>query len=104
MKENLQTITETKNKSPKASQDDIEEEVSDNNFDLDLTNELRASAMGMTILISNDRPINIGVNDIGRYNKLGKEPSKQLLMACCYLSKYENSYQWLFEKFKLPKN
>ena len=97
-------IPENKDNSPKASQDDIEEEVSDNNFDLDLTNELRASAMGMTILISNDRPIIIGVNDIGRYNKLGKEPSKQLLMACCYLSKYENSYQWLFEKFKLPKN
>ena len=60
--------------------------------------------MGMTILVSNDKPIIIGVNDIGRYNKLGKEPSKQLLMACCYLSKYENSYEWLFEKFKLPKN
>ena len=60
--------------------------------------------MGMTILISKDKPIIIGINDIGRYNKLGKEPSKQLLMACCYLSKYENSYQWLFEKFKLPKN
>ncbi|MFL2878659.1 MAG: hypothetical protein ACJZ4R_03435 [Candidatus Pelagibacter sp.] len=106
-KENIldeNNITETKDKSPKASQDDIEEEVSDNNFDLDLTNELRASAMGMTILISNDKPIIIGVNDIGRYNKLGKEPSKQLLMACCYLSKYENSYQWLFEKFKLSKN
>ena len=59
-KENIldeNNITETKNKSPKASQDDIEEEVSDNNFDLDLTNELRASAMGMTILISNDNPI-----------------------------------------------
>ena len=50
-------IPENKDNSPKASQDDIEEEVSDNNFDLDLTNELRASAMGMTILISNDRPI-----------------------------------------------
>ncbi len=97
-------ITETKDKSPKTSEDDIEEQVSDNDFDLDLTNELRPSAMGMTILVSNDKPIIIGVNDIGRYNKLGKEPSKQLLMACCYLSKYENSYEWLFEKFKLPKN
>ena len=99
-----ENITETKDKSPKTSEDDIEEQVSDNNFDLDLTNELRPSAMGMTILVSNDKPIIIGVNDIGRYNKLGKEPSKQLLMACCYLSKYENSYEWLFEKFKLPKN
>ena len=60
--------------------------------------------MGMTILISDDKPITVGVKDIGRYNKLGKEPSKQLLMACCYLSKYEDSYQWFFEKFKLSKN
>jgi len=83
---------------------DDNENVSDNNFDLDLTNELRPSAMGLSVLTSINFPILIGVDDVGKYKKLGKEPSEDLLVACCYLSKYSDSYKWFANQFKLPKN
>ena len=83
--------------------ENIYEEVSDNNFDIDLTNELRASAMGLSILSSIDKPLIIGVNDIGQYFKVGKEYTEELLEICCYLSKYENSYEWFANQFNLSK-
>ena len=100
--ENLST-EDNKSKSNYLENDD-EEKTADNNFDLDLTNELRASAMGLSVLISTNKPVVIGVNDIGKYKKISKEASRGLLEACCYLSKYEDSYKWFANQFKLEKN
>ena len=100
--ENLST-EDNKSKSNYLENDD-EEKTADNNFDLDLTNELRASAMGLSVLISTNKTVVIGVNDIGKYKKISKEASRGLLEACYYLSRYEDSYKWFANQFKLEKN
>ena len=69
-------------------ENDDEEKTADNNFDLDLTNELRASAMGLSVLISTNKTVVIGVNDIGKFKKICKEASRGLLEACYYLSRF----------------
>ena len=106
--ENEKILNEIETEEPHIKKTDedsnVNEDVSDNNFDIDLTNELRASAMGISILASIDETIIIGVEDIGQYTKMAKEPNKELLETCCYLSKYENSYEWMTNQFNLDKN
>ncbi len=84
--------------------DEDSEKTTDNNFDLDLTNELRASAIGFSVVINVNQSYLVGVNDIGKYNKLGKEPSKNLLLVCYYLSREKDSYEWFANEFKLENN
>jgi len=82
--------------------DDDNEQVTDNNFDIDLTNELRASAIGMSVLASINHPLIVGISDIGRYESFGKETApKNLLIICYYLAKEKESYSWLSAEYKL---
>lgn len=88
-------------------EEDLDEESADNNFDIDLTNELKQSAIGISVLVKINKPLLIGIKDIGRYFKLAKEPSKTLLIACYYLSKFSNnksSYNWFYNEYNLENN
>lgn len=94
-------------KKEKSKDNGLELEVdqnSDNNFDLDLTNELRASAIGLSIIVSVKEDFIIGINDIGKYKKLGKEPKENLLLTCYFLSREEYSYKWFKQEFNLEND
>ena len=91
-----------KNEAEEAEDDD--EQTVDNNFDIDLTNELRASAMGMSVLASTNKSLIVGTEDMGRYHTFGREPPKNLLIICHYLAKYKESYSWLSNEYKLSND
>ncbi|MDC0937865.1 helicase-related protein [Pelagibacteraceae bacterium] len=84
--------------------DDDLEKTTDNNFDIDLTNELRASAIGLSTIIISDKNLIIGVKDIGKYKTIGKEPSENLLLICYFLAKEPSSYEWLAKEFNIENN
>ena len=52
-----ETDQSTTKQTSAAAIDDDDEQVTDNNFDIDLTNELRASAIGMSVLASSNHTI-----------------------------------------------
>ena len=103
--EDEEKTTEHKSDRFKSINNDDEEKVADNNFDLDLSNESRASAMGLSILAYKDKSIVLGVEDIGIYKvKRGEKHSKEILTIGSYISKYKDSYNWFFNNFKFEKN
>jgi len=80
-----------------------EDDSVDNNHDIDLVNEMKPSAMGMSIQVSLEDTIVVGVKDIGIYNKY-KNINEDLIFISLYLarfSKNNESYNWLIENFKL---
>lgn len=84
-----------------------DEVTSDNNLDLDLTNELRPSAISFSILASIKQELFLGVKDIGIYRKLKNSNSRRLMIVTFYLSKFAKekaSYIFLYEKFKLENS
>ena len=96
------TAQSTTKQTSAAAIDDDNEQVTDNNFDIDLTNELRASAIGMSVLASINHPIIVGTNDMGKYESFGKDTApKNLLIICYYLAKEKESYSWLSSEYKL---
>ncbi len=104
IEENLEEETNqsTTKQTSAAAIDDDNEQVTDNNFDIDLTNELRASAIGMSVLASTNHPIIVGTNDMGRYESFGKDTApKNLLIICYYLAKEKESYSWMSSEYKL---
>ena len=98
------SLENSKENTSSSLEDDDTDKTSDNNFDLDLTNELRASAIGFSVLVDSNEKYLVGVQDIGKYSKLGKEPSKNLLLVCYYLSREKESYEWFANQFKLENN
>jgi hypothetical protein len=86
------------NESETEEEDENEEEPNDNNLEIDLTNELRPSAMGVSVLVKVPNKLIISINDIGRYSKLGKDVPETLLIVSFYLSKFsKNTKQNEFE-------
>ena len=55
-----ESSSEEKTDKFKSTNNNDEEKVSDNNFDIDLSNELRASSMGLTVVIYKDKPVVFG--------------------------------------------
>lgn len=91
-------------KDEKSNEKQIEtdtEQVADNNFDLDLTNELRASAIGLSIIVSERKNFILGINNMGKYKKLGKEPSENLMLICYFLAREKDAYEWFQKEFNL---
>ena len=100
-----ESSSEEKTDKFKSTNNNDEEKVSDNNFDIDLSNELRASSMGLTVVIYKDKPVLFGVKDIGNYKiKKGEKHTKEVLIIASYLSKYKDSYNWFYNNFNLNKN
>ena len=100
-----ESSSEEKTDKFKSTNNNDEEKVSDNNFDIDLSNELRASSMGLTVVIYKDKPVVFGVKDIGNYKiKKGEKHTKEVLIIASYLSKYKDSYNWFYNNFNLNKN
>ena len=52
------------NESETEEEDENEEEPNDNNLEIDLTNELRPSAMGVSVLVKVPNKLIISINDI----------------------------------------
>lgn len=109
MYENIQkdNLNEEINHKDEDEEDRVESESSDNNYDVDLTNELRQSAIGISVVVSAGKSLVLGIKDVGRYQKLLNNPPKILLIACYYMSKFsknEISYQWFCKKFNLENS
>ena len=95
------------NESEAEEEDENEEEPNDNNLEIDLTNELRPSAMGVSVLVKVPNKLIISINDIGRYSKLGKDVPETLLIVSFYLSKFsknKESYSWFNKIFETVDN
>jgi len=111
MYENIEKdkLTEEKNQKEKEEEEEdrVESESPDNNHDVDLTNELRQSAIGISVVVNTEKSLVLGIKDVGRYHKLSKNPPKILLTACYYMSKFsknEVSYQWFCNQFNLENS
>ena len=62
----------------------------DNNRDIDLTNDFKQSAIGLSALVNIPNEIKISINDVGRYHKLTQEFPNELQIICLFLSKFAN--------------
>lgn len=106
--ENINDKLNDENKDLDATEtEEDEEEPSDNNHEIDLTNELKPSAMGVSVLVEVPEKLIISINDIGRYSKLNKDTPEKLLIVCFYLSKFsknKESYSWFNKEFETTDN
>jgi len=78
----------------------------DNNRDIDLTNDFKQSAIGLSALVNIPNEIKISINNVGRYHKLTQEFPNELQIICLFLSKFANekkSYNWFKDNFNLDK-
>ncbi len=92
------------------------EELSDNNFDhdqpdnddpLDLTNELKPSAMGLSVCIKIPDKLIVSIKNIGQYYKVGTADTipNEVRVISFYISKFndekKSSYSWISKKYSL---
>ncbi len=76
----------------------------DNNRDIDLTNDFKQSAIGLSVLIKIPEKLKITINDMGKYHRLTKDFPHELQIICLFLSKFageKKSYTWLKDNFFL---
>jgi len=99
-KDNKELIeTETKEKELDDSKIDI-----DNNRDIDLTNEFKQSAIGISVLVKIPEKLKISINDMGFYRHLKNDIPNEILIICLFLAKFANkkkSYGWFKENYSL---
>lgn len=78
----------------------------DNNRDIDLTNDYKQSAIGLSALIKIPEKLKISINDMGKYHRLTKDFPHELQIICLFLSKFageKKSYLWFKDNFSLEK-
>lgn len=106
--DDLDSLSNNKKKEKDVSYvENDEETTSDNNTDLDLTNELRPSAISISILASIKHELLLGIEDIGIYRKLKSSNPRRLMIVTFYLSKFaedKSSYAFLYKKYKLQNS
>ncbi len=79
----------------------------DNNRDIDLTNEYKQSAIGLSVLIKVPETLVIRINDMGLYRNLKKDIPQEILIICLFLSKFakdKKSYDWFKNNFLIKNN
>jgi hypothetical protein len=97
------TNDENKDLNETETEEENAEEPNDNNLEIDLTNESKPSAMGVSVLVEVPEKLIISISDIGRYSKLGNDVPEALLVVSFYLSKFsknKESYSWFNKIFE----
>ena len=83
----------------------------DNNRDIDLTNDFKQSAIGLSTLLKIPNKLKISINDVGIYHHNKKVMPHELQVICLFLSKFLKkiperelrSYIWFKENYSLEK-
>ena len=78
----------------------------DNNRDIDLTNDYKQSAIGLSALVKIPEKLKISINDMGVYHNLKNDIKNELLTICLFVSKFAKdakSYVWFKENYSLIK-
>ena len=78
----------------------------DNNRDIDLTNDYKQSAIGLSALVKIPEKLKISINDMGVYHNLKNDIKNELLVICLFVSKFASdskSYIWFKENYSLIK-
>ena len=76
----------------------------DNNRDIDLTNDYKQSAIGLSALIKIPEKLKITITDMGVYHNLKNDINNELLTICLFVSKFakdSKSYLWFKENYSL---
>lgn len=100
---------DTNKSSVSAENEDDDEQTSDNENIIDLTNEMQPSAMGLSFCVKNLFDFDIKVKNIGQYFKIGTRetvPDEARIVAY-FVSKYANdnySYNLIFNNYKLENS
>jgi hypothetical protein len=79
----------------------------DNNRDIDLTNDYKQSAIGLSALVKIPEKLKISINDMGVYHNLRKDIKNELLIICLFISKFakdSQSYLWFKENYSLTND
>ena len=96
---------QSQNRIKESDKSEGEDDSVDNNNDIDLVNEMKPSAMGMSIQVLLEDSVVVGIKDMGIYDKY-KDIDEDLIFISLYLarfSKNNDSYNWLIDNFKLTK-
>jgi len=96
---------ESQNRTKESDKSEGEDDSVDNNSDIDLVNEMKPSAMGMSIQVSLEDSVVVGIKDMGIYDKY-KDINEDLIFISLYLARFSkdnDSYNWLIDNFKLTK-
>ena len=92
----------------KSDEDDKESDNQvDNNRDIDLTNEYKQSAIGISVLLKIPENLLIRINNMGVYRNLKNDIPEEIIIISLFLSKYakdKKSYDWFKSNFSLSKN
>ena len=76
----------------------------DNNRDIDLTNDYKQSAIGLSALIKVPEKLKITISNMGVYHNLKNDINNELLTICLFVSKFakdSKSYLWFKENYSL---
>jgi len=79
----------------------------DTNRDIDLTNEYKQSAIGLSVLVRIPDQLKITINDIGIYQHLKNDFPHELLIVCLFISKFaqeKKSYEWFKANYSLTES
>ena len=79
----------------------------DNNRDIDLTNDYKQSAIGLSALIKIPEKLKITITDMGVYHNLKNDINNELLIICLFVSKFakdSRSYLWFKENYSLTNS
>ena len=112
-------VEEIKEREKHKNEKNIQNDGSENNFDhsiadnedpIDLTNEIKPSAMGLSVYIETPESLIISIKNVGQYYKVGKKeviPEETKVIAF-YISKFnddnKSSYKWISKNFGLENS
>ncbi len=92
------------------SENNFDHSIADNEDPIDLTNEIKPSAMGLSVYIETPESLIISIKNVGQYYKVGKKeviPEETKVIAF-YISKFnddnKSSYKWISKNFGLENS
>ena len=94
------------NESKENESDDSNVDI-DTNRDIDLTNEYKQSAIGLSALVKIPDQLKISIKDMGIYRHLKNDFPEELLIICLFISKFaqeKKSYKWFMENYSLEES
>lgn len=99
-----------KNQESEISENSFDHDQPDNDEPIDLTNELKPSAMGLSVSIKIPDNLIVSLKNIGQYYKVGTKETipEEARIVGFFISKFNNdnkySYRWISEKYSLENS
>ena len=92
------------------SENNFDHDTPDNEDPIDLTNELKPSAMGLSVCMEIPQNLIVSIKNVGQYYKVGKKEivPKEPRIVAFYISKFNDkkktSYKWISKNFSLENS